>query len=139
MLVECLPYGWYNTTALFQVLVWIKLWSFLQRVWITASPTGIYLFKVNAEDTRLMYEICSKLIIKTTDRRHWHRSGVFVKFEQILHIVLVFPLLTFNNYMSTLPPTEANIWWDKGAQQTWWIILSCPVKVCKEASWFGSH
>ena len=34
------------------------------------------------------------------ERRHWRRSGVFiVKFEQILHIVLVFLLLTLNKWM----------------------------------------
>ena len=42
-------------------------------------------------------EICWKLTIKTTERHHWHRSGVFiVNFEYILHIVLVFLLLTLN-------------------------------------------
>ena len=40
-------------------------------------------------------EICSKLTIKTPERRHSHRYGVFiVNFEQILHDFLVFPLLT---------------------------------------------
>ena len=38
-------------------------------------------------------EICSKSTIKIPDRR----SSVFiVNFEQILHIVLVFPLFTLN-------------------------------------------
>ena len=38
--------------------------------------------------------------IKTLERRHWRRSGVFiVNFEQILHVVLVFPLLTLNKQM----------------------------------------
>ena len=42
------------------------------------------------EKTRKMCEICSKLTIKTSERRHWRRSGVFiVNFEQILHIALV--------------------------------------------------
>ena len=37
----------------------------------------------------------SKLTKKTPERRHWHRSGVFiVKFEHISHLVLVFLLLT---------------------------------------------
>ena len=43
-----------------------------------------------------MYEIGSKLTIKTTEHRHLRRSGVFiVNFEPILHI-LVFPLLALN-------------------------------------------
>ena len=37
---------------------------------------------------------CSKLTIKTPERRHWRRSGVFiVNFEHIPHFVLVFLLL----------------------------------------------
>ena len=57
-------------------------------------PPGIYLLKVNNRNTRTRYEICSKLTIKTLERRHWRRSGVFiVNFE---HIVLVFLLLTLN-------------------------------------------
>ena len=40
---------------------------------------------------------CSKLTIKTTERRQWHLSGVFiVNFEHISYIVLVFLLLTLN-------------------------------------------
>ena len=44
-----------------------------------------------------MSEIYSDLTIKTLERRHWRRSGVFiVNFEQISHIVLVFLLLILN-------------------------------------------
>ena len=40
-------------------------------------------------------EICTKLTLKTPERRHQRRSGVFVvNFEQISHIALVFLLLT---------------------------------------------
>ena len=50
------------------------------------------------EITRELYEICLKLRIKITERRHVRRrSGVFiVNFEQILHVILVFLLLTLN-------------------------------------------
>ena len=35
--------------------------------------------------------------MKTPERRHWGGSGVFiVNFEHILHLALVFPLLTLN-------------------------------------------
>ena len=34
------------------------------------NPTGIYLLKVNNRNTRTRYEICSKLTIKTPERRH---------------------------------------------------------------------
>ena len=47
-----------------------------------------------------MCEDCSKLTIKTAERHQWRRSSsVFiVNFEQISHIVLVFPTLTLNKY-----------------------------------------
>ena len=36
-------------------------------------------------------EVCSKLTIKTPERRHWHRSSVFiVNYEHILRLALVF-------------------------------------------------
>ena len=49
-----------------------------------------------------MYDICPKLTIKTPDRHHSRYSGVFsflvFNFEQILYIVMVFPLLTLSKY-----------------------------------------
>ena len=60
-------------------------------------PAGIYLLKVNNKNTRTRCEICSKLTIKTPERRQWRRSGVFiVNFKRISHLVLVFLLLTLN-------------------------------------------
>lgn len=42
----------------------------------------------------------SKLKVKTLKRRQQRRSGVFiVDSEQISHIALLFPLLTWNKYM----------------------------------------
>ena len=56
-----------------------------------------YLLKVNNRNTRIRCEICSKLTIKTPERRHWCRSSVFnVNFEHISHLVLMFLLLTLN-------------------------------------------
>ena len=52
-------------------------------------PPSIYLFKVNNENTRAVCKICSKLTIKTPERRHWRRSGAFFNFVRILHTVLV--------------------------------------------------
>ena len=47
-------------------------------------PAGIYLFKIKDENTRAMCEICSKSTMKTPERRHIHRSGVFIaNLEQI--------------------------------------------------------
>ena len=52
----------------------------------TSFSTGIYLLKVNNRTTRTKCEICSKLTIKTSERRHRHTSsyGVsIVNFEQL--------------------------------------------------------
>ena len=45
-----------------------------------------------------MSEIYLKLKIKTPEQSQWRYFSVFItKFEQISHIVLVFPLLTLQN------------------------------------------
>ena len=60
-------------------------------------PGGNYMFKVNNRNTRTRREICSKLTIKTIERRHWCCTVVFiVNFEYISRLVLVFLLLTLN-------------------------------------------
>ena len=67
-------------------------WKFLWKY-----PAGICMFKVNNRNTRTRCEICSELIIKTSERRHWRLSGLFiVNFEHISHLVLVFFLLTLS-------------------------------------------
>ena len=59
------------------------------------NPAGIYPLKFNNKNTRTKCEICSKLTIKTPERRHWRRSGVFIiNLEHISHLVLMFLLLT---------------------------------------------
>ena len=51
--------------------------------------------KVNKRSTGTRGEICSKLTIKTPERRHCRRSGVFiVNFDHVSHLVLVFLLFT---------------------------------------------
>ena len=58
------------------------------------------MFKVNNRNSRTRCEICSKLTIKTPERRQWCRSGIFiVNFEHISHLVLVFLLLTLSRQM----------------------------------------
>ena len=42
------------------------------------NPASNYMLKVNNRNTRTRYEICSKLTIKTPERRQWRRSGVFI-------------------------------------------------------------
>ena len=44
----------------------MKLFAFLSQVY----PVGIYLLKVSNRNTRTRCEICSKLTIKTLERRH---------------------------------------------------------------------
>ena len=41
-------------------------------------PANIFLHTVNYRNTRKRCEICSKLTIKTSEQRHWRRSGVFL-------------------------------------------------------------
>ena len=50
------------------------------------------MFKVNRNTRTRRCEVCSKLTIKTLERRHWHRSGVFM---------VNFLLLTLNRQMPT--------------------------------------
>ena len=45
---------------------------------ISGKPAGIYLFKTSNGNTRIMCEICSKLIIKTPERRYLSRSGAYI-------------------------------------------------------------
>ena len=56
--------------------------STVLRFTLSSFPAGNYTFKVNNRNTRTRCEICSKLTIKTPERRR--RSGVFiVNFEHI--------------------------------------------------------
>ena len=58
-------------------------------------PANIYLFKVNNRNTRKTCEMCSKLTMKTPERRRWRLSGVFiVNFEHISPLFLEFLLMT---------------------------------------------
>ena len=62
-----------------------------------SCPADIYPFKANNRNTRTGCEICSKLTIKSLERRNRRHSGVFiVNFEHISHLILLFLLLTLN-------------------------------------------
>ena len=64
-----------------------------QIIHVNYSVANIYLFQVYNRNTRKRCEIYSKLTTKTSERRHWRRSGVFIdNFEHILHLFLVFLL-----------------------------------------------
>ena len=45
--------------------------------WWGFFPVSIYLFRVNNGNTRTIWEICSKLTLKT-ERCYWLRSGIFI-------------------------------------------------------------
>ena len=57
---------------------------------------GIYLFKVDNENTKTMSEICTKLATKIPEWRHrWPSSVFIINSEQTSHIFMLFLLLTF--------------------------------------------
>ena len=63
------------------------------------NPVGNHMLKFNNRNTRTKRETCSELIIKTAEWRQWRRSGVFVNFEHISHLTLLFLLLTLSRQM----------------------------------------
>ena len=63
---------------------------------MSPSLPGNYVFKVNNRNTRTRCEICSKLIIKTAERRQCCSDVFLFNFEHISHLVLVFLLLTLS-------------------------------------------
>ena len=70
-------------------LKWILIWESSDKKYFRN-----YLLKVNIRDTGIRCEKCSKLTIKTLERRHWRRSTVFyANFEHTSLFVLVFLLL----------------------------------------------
>ena len=69
--------------------------NFTMSKFISKFPAGNYMFKVINRNTRTRREIYSRLTIKIPER--WRRSGNFiVNFEHILHLALVFLLLTLD-------------------------------------------
>ena len=90
-----LPFYFICRNSMFFQLVHVNLSTSSQSRKNYIIPTGIYLLKVNNRNIRTRCEICSKLTIKTPERRHWRLSGVFiVNFKHISHLVLLFLLLT---------------------------------------------
>ena len=51
----------------------------ITRSLITVYPVGIHLLKVNSRNTRTRFAICSKLTIKTPERRHWEETFPYLK------------------------------------------------------------
>ena len=70
---------------------------FLSNQYFWNNPAGIYLVKVNHRNARTRCEICSKLTIKTLERRQWRCSGALVvNFQPVSYLVLMFLLLTLS-------------------------------------------
>ena len=97
VLLQCFLEIWVRS-QLSQNFPKIIIFKILQKIFhLRFLATGNYMPKFNNKNTRTRCEICSKLTIKTPERSQWRRSGVFiVNFEHILHLVLVFLLLTLN-------------------------------------------
>ena len=91
---------------------------------MTLNPASIHLFKVNNRNTRRMCEICSKLKIKTPERR----PAFILNFQQISHILLVFPLITLNKWLTAgRKPFQRRITKATSQQRCWryYQILYC--------------
>ena len=74
----------------------MKNYQVFLTLFVTVFPASIYLFRVNNRNNRRRCKICSKLTIKTLERREWHHCGIFiVNFEHISHhfVPLLFLLL----------------------------------------------
>ena len=72
------------------------------------NPANICLFKATNWNTRKTCKICSKLTIKTPERRQRHC-------EHLSHIFLMFLLLTLNNWLlaeKILIQSDVAFWWD---------------------------
>ena len=83
---EKLPCWWkpFEWSSMWVFQIFPEFW-FLETSW--KVPSHIYLFKVNNESTRIMYQICSQLTLKKLGWRCWPHSVVFivVSFEHVLH------------------------------------------------------
>ena len=56
------------------------------------------------------HKICSKLTIKTPERRQWRCSGVFiVNFEHISHLVLVVSIVNFEHVIAGWEPYQTSM------------------------------
>ena len=84
----------------FHKIIFLKLKQMYGKFFKKHFPSKILLLQSNNRNTIKRCGICSKLPIKTSERRHWRhwcRYGVFiVNSEHIPHLFLVFLLLALN-------------------------------------------
>ena len=73
----------------------------------SSSLANKYMPKVSNRNTRIRSKTCSKLSKKKSLRRHWYRSvGFTVNFEHIIHLILVYILLTLTLYIVCFKPVS---------------------------------
>ena len=61
----------FNSIIQNAIPVFLSFYMFTGMLGIRSlTPAGIYLLKAKKKNTRTRYEICSKLTIKTSERRH---------------------------------------------------------------------
>ena len=79
----------------------LRFWRiFPQFIIKTVFKKRMCLFKANVRNTKKVLENCSKSTMKAPEGRQWGRSSIFIiNFEQIPHIVLVFPLSILTKQM----------------------------------------
>ena len=102
-------------------------------------PAGNYMFKVNNRNTRTRSETCSKLTIKTLDRRQWCCSGVFiVKFKHISNLNLVYSIVNFEqvNVGSNIHQCKVN---NKNIGKKVWNMFKINYKDTRTTSAFLWH
>ena len=86
---------------------------------IITNPANICLLIFRKIKTRKRCEVCSKLIIKTQERRHWCCSGVFiVNFKHFIHFSSV----------SILDFKQVNVSW-----------VNVKLKICSASQWTGFY
>ena len=95
----------YLRWAFLRKLLTILAKSSISDVWLTplllirrrySNPAGIYLLKVNNRSTRTRCEICSKLTIKTPERRHWPTvMPTKLNVDEVFNKILKYALLRF--------------------------------------------
>lgn len=70
----------------------IEYWWYNYCITDWNTPASIDLFRVSNGNTKLSCEICPELASKTLEQHCWRWSGIFfVDFEQVSHIIMVFP------------------------------------------------
>ena len=89
----------FNENIVFYLNFFVEILNIMGIVWkfVLQAFSQAKSFKVNNGNTRKMYEVYSKLNIKTQERRQLRCSGVFVvNFENIPYLFLVSLLLTLS-------------------------------------------